>query len=52
MTASSLHNEKIEDCALGVMKKIIFPEPLGGGVVYSFSRFARSARSRSVVTGA
>ncbi len=40
VTASSIGNSKIEGCVLGILKSIVFPEPLGGGVVevdYPFS---------------
>lgn len=31
--ATSLSNVNVEKCLVGVMKRIVFPEPLGGGVV-------------------
>jgi hypothetical protein len=40
VTSSSMGNAKVESCVLGVLKRIVFPEPLGGGVVevdYPFS---------------
>jgi hypothetical protein len=40
VTSSSLGNSKVESCVLGVLRHIMFPEPLGGGVVevdYPFS---------------
>ncbi len=40
VTTSSINNAKVEGCVLGVLRHIVFPEPLGGGVVevdYPFS---------------
>lgn len=40
VTSSSMGNASVENCVLGVLKHIVFPEPLGGGVVevdYPFS---------------
>jgi hypothetical protein len=40
VTSSSIGNAKVEGCVLGVLRNIVFPEPLGGGVVevdYPFS---------------
>lgn len=40
VTSSSINNPKVESCVIGVLKDIVFPEPLGGGVVevdYPFS---------------
>jgi len=40
VTTSSIGNAKVEGCVLGVLKNIVFPEPLGGGTVevdYPFS---------------
>jgi outer membrane biosynthesis protein TonB len=40
VTSSSIGNPKVESCVLDVLKHIVFPEPLGGGVVevdYPFS---------------
>ena len=40
VTSSSMGNAKVEGCVLGILKRIEFPEPLGGGIVevdYPFS---------------
>ena len=33
VTTSSMNNSKVEGCLIGVLKNIVFPEPLGGGTV-------------------
>lgn len=33
VTTSSMNNGKVEGCLIGVLKNIVFPEPLGGGTV-------------------
>lgn len=38
--SSSMNNASVESCLTGVLKRIVFPEPLGGGIVevsYPFS---------------
>jgi hypothetical protein len=40
VTSSTMGNAKVEGCVIGVLKDIVFPEPLGGGIVevdYPFS---------------
>ncbi len=40
VTSSSMGNPTVEGCVLGILKRIEFPEPLGGGIVevdYPFS---------------
>jgi hypothetical protein len=33
VTTTSMNNGKVEGCLVGVLKNIVFPEPLGGGTV-------------------
>ena len=40
VSSSSMNNANVESCLIGVLKRIVFPEPLGGGIVevdYPFS---------------
>jgi hypothetical protein len=40
VSSSSMGNASVEGCLVGVLKRIVFPEPLGGGIVevdYPFS---------------
>jgi hypothetical protein len=40
VSSSSMGNSNVESCLIGVLKRIVFPEPLGGGIVevdYPFS---------------
>lgn len=48
VSSSSMNNSAVEGCLVGVLKRIVFPEPLGGGIVevdYPFS-FAPSVAGK------